>query len=94
MTGMTTVNFWRVVNPRGGTNMKLNDYIAFSKTHGRDSAKFLTRYNGKSVYIGTRNNNKPRMTGYPLLMTEKKNQIVALTHDEINKVLASMPDDE
>ena len=74
--------------------MKLNDYIAFSKTHGRDSAKFLTRYNGKSVYIGTRNNNKPRMTGYPLLMTDKKNQIVALTHDEINKVLASMPDDE
>ncbi len=74
--------------------MKLNDYIAFSKTHGRDSAKFLTIYKGKSVYIGTRIGNKKRMTGYPLLMIERQNKIIALSHDEINKVLASMPDDE
>jgi len=74
--------------------MKLNDYIAFSKTHGRDSAKFLTTYNGKSVYIGTHVGGKKRITGYPLLMMENQNRIVALSHEDINKVLASMPDDE
>ena len=74
--------------------MKLSDYIAFSKTHGRDSAKFLTTYNGESVYVGTRIGNKKRMTGYPLLMTERQNKIIALSHEEINQVLASMPDDE
>ncbi len=74
--------------------MKLSDYVEFSKTHGRDSAKFLTTYNGASVYIGTRADNKMRITGYPLLMTERKNKIIALSHEEINRVLASMPDDE
>ena len=82
-------------------NSKLHGDIGSRETRRYQVIKEYPRYylceciyNGKSVYIGTRNNNKPRMTGYPLLMTEKKNQIVALTHDEINKVLASMPDDE
>lgn len=73
---------------------KLNDFVNFSKAHGRDSAKFLTTYNGADVYIGTRSDNKMRMTGYPLLMTEKQNKVIALSHEEINRVLASMPDDE
>ena len=74
--------------------MKLNDFIDFSKTHGRNSAKFLTTYNGADVYIGIRSDNKMRITGYPLVMTERQNKIIALSHEEINHVLASMPDDE
>ena len=77
---------------RGGSKMKLEDYKEFSKTHGRDSAKFLTTYNGKSIYIGTRADHRKRIIGYPLLMTENQNEIVALSHEEINKVLASLPD--
>lgn len=72
--------------------MKLKDYKEFSKTHGQDSAKFLTTYNGKSIYIATRSDYKKRIIGYPLLMTENQNEIVALSHEEIWKVLASMPD--
>jgi hypothetical protein len=74
--------------------ISLNDYIDYAKTHGRESAKFLTTFNGAVVYIGTRSDNKMRMTGYPLLMTEKQNKVIALSHEEINRVLASMPDDE
>lgn len=72
----------------------LKDYIAFSKTHGRESAKFLTQYEGRKIYVGTFLDNKPRIIGYPLLMMENQNKIVALSHEDINKVLASMPDDE
>ena len=72
--------------------MKLKDYKEFSKTHGRNSAKFLTTYNGKPIYIGTRSDYKKKYIGYPLLMTENQNEIVALSHEEIRKVLASLPD--
>lgn len=72
--------------------MTLNDFITFSKTHGRDSAKLLTTYHGKDIYVGTRTNNKMRMTGYPLLMMEQKGNIIALSHKEIISILASLPD--
>ena len=29
----------------------LKDYINFSKTHGRESAKFLTKFEGKKIYL-------------------------------------------
>ena len=72
----------------------LKDYIAFSKTHGRESAKFLTQYEGRKIYVGTFLDNKPRIIGYPLLMTEAKNKVIPLSREEIVKVLASLPDDE
>ena len=72
----------------------LNDYINFSKTHGRESAKFLTVFEGKRIYVGTFLDNKPRFIGYPLLMTEAKNQVVPLSREEILRVLASLPDEE
>ena len=79
----------------GGAKMiSLNDYIDFAKTHGRESAKFLTTFKGRNIYVGTFLDNKPRIIGYPLLMTEKQNKVIALSHEEIMRVLASMPDDE
>lgn len=74
--------------------MNLNDYISFSKTHGRYSAKFLTTYKGQDIYVGTRADNKRRFIGYPLLMTERKGQIIALNHKEILRVLATLPDED
>lgn len=74
--------------------MTLNNFVDFSKTHGRSSARFLTNYRGKDIYVGYSDGTKGRMIGYPLLMMERQNKIIALSHDEINKVLASMPDDE
>ncbi len=74
--------------------MNLNDYISFSKTHGRDSARFLTKYKGNDIYVGTRADNRPRIIGYPLLMTERKGQIIALNHKEILRVLATLPDED
>ena len=72
----------------------LKDYINFSKTHGRESAKFLTNFEGKKIYLGTFLDNKPRIIGYPLLMTEVKNKVVPLSREEINRVLASLPDED
>lgn len=72
----------------------LKDYINFSKTHGRESAKFLSKFEGKKIYLGTFLDNKPRIIGYPLLMTEVRNQVVPLSREEINRVLASLPDED
>ncbi len=72
----------------------LKDYINFSKTHGRESAKFLTKFEGKKIYLETFLDNKPRIIGYPLLMTEVKNQVIPLSREEINRVLASLPDED
>lgn len=74
--------------------MKLNDYIAFSKTHGRDSARFLTTYKGKDIYAGFSSETKGRMSGYPLLMKKSKNKVVALTNKQALDVLRTLPDDE
>ena len=30
----------------------LNDYIEYAKAHGRESAKFLTTFEGKYIYVG------------------------------------------
>ncbi len=72
----------------------LNDYIDFSKAHGRDSAKFLTTFEGKDIYAGIFLNKKPRIIGYPLLMTESQNQVIPLELPDIKAVLRSLPDDE
>lgn len=72
----------------------LNDYINFSKAHGRDSAKFLTTFEGKDIYAGIFLNKKPRIIGYPLLMTESQNQVIPLELPDIKAVLRSLPDDE
>ncbi len=74
--------------------LELKDYINFSKTHGRESAIFLTNFEEKKIYLGTFLDNKPRIIGYPLLMTEVENQVVPLSREEINRVLASLPEED
>ena len=74
--------------------ISLNDYIAYAKSHGRESAKFLTTFEGKDVYAGTFLDNRPRIIGYPLLMTEIQDQVVALSLQDIKKVLRSLPDED
>ena len=74
--------------------MMLKDYIDYSRTHGRESAKFLTTFEGKDIYAGIFLDNKPRIIGYPLLMTEEQNKVVSLSRSDIGKVLRSLPDDE
>lgn len=72
----------------------LNDYIDYSKAHGRESAKFLTTFEGKDIYAGIFLDNKPRIIGYPLLMTEAQNKIISLSRSDISKVLRSLPDED
>lgn len=74
--------------------MTLNNFVDFSKTHGRSSARFLTTYRGKDIYVGYSDGTKGRMIGYPLLMKEINNRVVALNNKQVLAVLASMPDDE
>ena len=74
--------------------MTLNSFVDFSKAHGRSSARFLTTYSGKDIYVGYSDGTKGRMIGYPLLMKEINNRVVALNNKQVLAVLASMPDDE
>ncbi len=74
--------------------MTLNDYIDFSKAHGRSSARLLTNYRGKDIYVGFSTGTKGRMSGYPLLMKESRNKVVALTNKQVLAVLRSLPDEE
>jgi hypothetical protein len=74
--------------------MTLNSFVDFSKAHGRSSARFLTTYRGKDIYVGYSDGTKGRMIGYPLLMKEINNRVVALNNKQVLAVLASMPDDE
>ena len=71
-----------------------NDYIDYSKAHGRESAKFLTTFEGKDIYAGIFLDNKPHIIGYPLLMTEAQNKIISLSRSDISKVLRSLPDED
>ena len=45
---------------------ELSDYIDYAKSHGRDSAKFLTTFEGKDIYAGIFLNKGPRFIGFPL----------------------------
>lgn len=72
----------------------LNDYINYSKANGRESAKFLTTFEGKDIYAGIFLNRTPRFIGYPLLMTEEQNKVVSLSLQDIKKVLRSLPDED
>ena len=74
--------------------MTLNSFIDFSKAHGRSSARFLTTYKGKDIYVGYSTGTKGRMSGYPLLMKESRNKVVALTNRQVLAVLRSLSDDE
>ena len=74
--------------------MTLNSFVDFSKAHGRSSARFLTTYRGKDIYVGYSDGTKGRMIGYALLMKEINNRVVALNNKQVLAVLASMPDDE
>ena len=74
--------------------ISLNDFIEYSKSHGRESAKFLTTFEGKDIYAGTFLDNRPRIIGYPLLMTEIQDQVVSLSLQDIKKVLRSLPDED
>lgn len=74
--------------------ISLNDFIEYSKANGRDSAKFLTNFDGKDIYAGIFLDKKPRIIGYPLLMTEVQDKIVPLSRKEISMVLASLPDED
>lgn len=74
--------------------MTLNSFVDFSKAHGRSSARFLTTYREKDIYVGYSDGTKGRMIGYPLLMKEINNRVVALNNKQVLAVLASMPDDE
>ncbi len=74
--------------------MTLNNYIDFSKAHGRSSARFLTTYKGTDIYVGFSTGTEGRMSGYPLLMKESRNKIVALTNKQALAVLRTLPDEE
>ncbi len=74
--------------------MKLNNFIDFSKAHGRSSARFLTTYRGKDIYVGYSTGTKGRMSGYPLLMKESRNKVVALSNKQALAVLRTLPDEE
>ena len=52
--------------------LDLNDFIAYAKSHGRDSAKFLTTFEGKDIYAGIYLRKMPHFIGYPLLMKESE----------------------
>ncbi|MBP5451744.1 MAG: hypothetical protein J6Y16_05865 [Treponema sp.] len=74
--------------------MTLNDFIDFSKAHGRSSARLLTNYKGSDIYVGFSTGTKGRMSGYPLLMKEQHNKVVALPNKQVLAILRTLPDDE
>lgn len=74
--------------------MTLNDFIDFSKAHGRSSARFLTTYRGEDIYVGYSQGTKGKMSGYPLLMKASSNKVVALSNKQALAVLRTLPDEE
>ena len=78
----------------GNAVMTLNDFIVFAQAHRRSSVRFLTTYMGEDIYYGFSAELKGKKMGYPLLMKEEGNEIVALNHKQIIEVLSSLPDEE